>query len=215
MAIRTLPGSQQLRMQYRQSKKFIKIIKWFAGLLVLLLISFFVLLYYETAVTGKTDSYVYALPFASGTSHQVVQGYGGLFSHQQIAALDFEMPVGTAVYAARGGTIYSYRDNSDEGGFTAAYKNKANYIIIRHDDGSFGCYWHLQKNGVLVRKGRVDKGQQIGFSGATGQVVRPHLHFSVKTKLTYDKDSFVQTKFNTTKGICILKNRSSYERPAD
>lgn len=215
MAIRTLPGSQQLRMQYRQSKKFIKIIKWFAGLLVLLLISFFVLLYYETAVTGKTDSYVYALPFASGTSHQVVQGYGGLFSHQQIAALDFEMPVGTPVYAARGGTIYSYRDNSDEGGLTGIYKNKANYIIIRHDDGSFGCYWHLQKNGVLVRKGRVDRGQQIGFSGATGQVVRPHLHFSVKTKLTYDKDSFVQTKFNTTKGICILKNRSSYERPAD
>lgn len=185
------------------------------ALAALLIVAVLILFYYQTEVTDNTDAYIYELPYAKGTSHQVVQGYGGLFSHQQIAALDFEMPEGTPVYAARGGMIYSYSDNSDEGGFTAGYKNKANYIIIRHDDGSFGCYWHLQKHGVLIRKGRVGKGQQIGFSGATGQVVRPHLHFSVKKKLTYDKDSFVQTKFNTTKGICILKNRSSYERPAE
>ncbi|MFT3674298.1 MAG: M23 family metallopeptidase [Chitinophagaceae bacterium] len=178
----------------------------------MLLIAVLILIYYQTDVTDNLDTYTYELPYAKGTSHQVVQGYGGLFSHQYIAALDFEMPVGTPVYAARGGTIYSYRDNSDEGGLTASYKNKANYIIIQHDDGSFGCYWHLQKNGVLVRKGRVDRGQQIGLSGATGQVVRPHLHFSVKKKLTYDKDSFVQTRFRTSDGVLLLKNRASYER---
>jgi murein DD-endopeptidase MepM/ murein hydrolase activator NlpD len=132
-----------------------------------------------------------------------------------VAAIDFEMPVGTPVYAARGGIIYSYKDNSDEGGPFSKYKNKANYIIIKHDDGSFGCYWHLQKNGVLVKHGHVSGGQQIGFSGATGLVLRPHLHFSVKLKLDYQMDSFIRTKFKTTKGLILLRRDETYERPAD
>lgn len=196
-----------------KSKRLKRIVIWLTATATLLLIALLILFYYQTEVTDNLDTYTYELPYAKGSDHQVVQGYGGLFSHQHIAALDFEMSEGTPVYAARGGIIYSYRDNSDESGLTASYKNKANYIIIQHDDGSFGCYWHLQKNGVLIRKGRVDKGQQIGFSGATGQVVKPHLHFSVKKKLTYDKDSFTRTRFNKTKGVCILKNRGSYERP--
>ncbi len=56
------------------------------------------------------------------------------------------------------------------------------------------------------------KGQLIGYSGATGFTLRPHLHFSVKTKLNYDKDAFVQTKFITTNGIQILQSGNSYER---
>jgi len=123
------------------------------------------------------------------------------------------MPVGTPVFAAREGTVYNYKDDSNEGGVIGNYKNKANYLIIQHDDGSFGCYWHLAKSGVLVTKGHVEKGQLIGLSGATGLVIRPHLHFSVKRKLSYDKDSFVQTKFRTTDGIVILDDWETYERP--
>jgi murein DD-endopeptidase MepM/ murein hydrolase activator NlpD len=55
------------------------------------------------------------------------------------------MPEGTPVYAAREGVIYSFKDDSNEGGPFANYEKKANYIIIKHNDGSFGCYWHLQK----------------------------------------------------------------------
>lgn len=169
----------------------------------------------STDVTPNIDSYVYELPFKRGDKYKVVQGYGGLFSHRHIAALDFEMPVGTPVHAARGGIIYSYKDNSDEGGIFSKYKNKANYIIIKHDDGSFGCYWHLQKNGVLVKKGKVNTGQQIGISGATGLVLRPHLHFSVKLKLNYQVNSFTRTKFNTTKGVVLLERGEAYKRPVD
>jgi murein DD-endopeptidase MepM/ murein hydrolase activator NlpD len=125
------------------------------------------------------------------------------------------MPIGTPIYAAREGIIFSYKDDSDEGGPFSKYKNKANYIIIKHDDGSFGCYWHLKKNGVLVKSGRVAVGQQIGFSGATGQVLRPHLHFSVKRKLNYEMNSFIKTKFKTSVGITLLENGESYERPKD
>jgi murein DD-endopeptidase MepM/ murein hydrolase activator NlpD len=166
---------------------------------LLLIIGLSVYFSWTTPVTKNTDPYIYDLPYKEGSSHKVVQGYGGMFSHKYKAALDFSMPVGTPVYAARNGTVYSFKDDSDEGGPWPKYNNKANYMIIMHDDGSFGCYWHLQKNGVAVKKGIVSKGQLIGYSGKTGFVLRPHLHFAVKRKLNYEKDSFVRTKFKTDK----------------
>lgn len=163
--------------------------------------------------TNNLDTYIYDLPFSKGSSHKVIQGYGGLFSHRNIAALDFYMPVGTPVYAAREGIVYSYKDDSEKGGLLPGYKKHANYIIIKHPDGSFGCYWHLKYKGVITKKGTVQKGQLIGYSGNTGFVLGPHLHFSVKKVLNYEKDSFVKTKFNTTKGVLILKRGETYGRP--
>jgi murein DD-endopeptidase MepM/ murein hydrolase activator NlpD len=180
--------------------------------LIIGLIIYFLL---GSEVTKNVDDYVYELPFKEGTSHRVVQGYGGLFSHKNKAALDFKMTEGTPVYAAREGEIYAYKDDSDEGGPFSKYERKANYIIIQHRDGSFGCYWHLQKNGVVVKKGFITRGQLIGYSGSTGFVLWPHLHFAVKRKLNYEKDSFVRTKFRTTKGIQFLKSGRSYERPLE
>jgi murein DD-endopeptidase MepM/ murein hydrolase activator NlpD len=184
------------------------------SILISLLIVGGLVIYFTSGskVTNNLDTYIYDLPFAEGTRHKVVQGYGGLFSHKNKAALDFNTPEGTPVYAAREGIIYSFKDDSNEGGLFTSEK-KANYIIIRHADGSFGCYWHLQKNGVAVKKGRVAKGQLIGYSGSTGFVLRPHLHFTVKRRLNYEKDSFVKTKFRTTKGIQLLESGEVYEKP--
>lgn len=198
-----------------RQKRFPRIIKTILLVALILTFGLVFLFYYSTSVTKNTDNYEYQLPFAKGDRHRVVQGYGGLFSHSHIAALDFEMPIGTSIYAAREGVIFSYKDDSDEGGPFSKYKNEANYIIIKHDNGSFGCYWHLKKNGVLVKSGRVTVGQQIGFSGATGLVLRAHLHFSVKRKLNYEMNSFVKTKFKTSVGITLLENGESYERPKD
>lgn len=196
-------------------KRFSRISKSFFILAFLFATSFVILFYYSTSVTKNIDNYAYELPFKKGAMCRVVQGYGGLFSHRHIAAIDFEMPTGASVYAARGGLIYSYKDDSNEGGPFSKYKNKANYIIIKHDDGSFGCYWHLQKNGVIVKHGYVSEGQQIGYSGATGFVLRPHLHFSVKLKLNYQINSFIRTKFKTAKGLILLERGETYERPSD
>ena len=196
-------------------KRFSRAIKAFFIVVFILAIGFAILFYYSTSVTKNVDTYEYELPFQKGTKHQVVQGYGGLFSHRYIAAIDFEMPTGTPVCAARDGIIYSYKDDSDQGGLFSKYKNKTNYIIIKHDDGSFCCYWHLKKNGVLIKSGHVSVGQQIGLSGATGQVLRPHLHFSVKRILNYQMNSFVKTKFKTSKGAIFLENGETYERPKD
>ena len=181
--------------------------------ILLITVSLFVFSILGSSVTKNLDIYIYDLPFKEGTKHRIVQGYGGLFSHNHIAALDFDMPEGTPVYTAREGVSYAFKDDSDEGGPFPEYKNKANFIIIKHNDGSFGCYWHLKKNGVVIKKGFVAKGQLIGYSGSTGFILRPHLHFSVKRKLNYEKDSFVRTKFKTGNGIKLLNNGGLYERP--
>jgi murein DD-endopeptidase MepM/ murein hydrolase activator NlpD len=182
-------------------------------ILLLIIPGFVVYCSLSSKVTKNLDTYIYDLPFKEGTRHKVVQGYGGIFSHRNKAAIDFYMPEGTPVYAAREGAVYSFKDDSNEGGPFTKYEKKANYIIIRHNDGSFGCYWHLKRNGVRVKKGVVAKGQLIGYSGNTGFVVRPHLHFTVKRKLNYERDSFVRTKFRTAKGIRLLENGETYEKP--
>lgn len=179
-------------------------------LIILGLVVYFSL---SSTITNNLDTYIYDLPFKKGARYKVVQGYGRMFSHKNKAALDFNMSEGTPVHAAREGIIYSYKDDSNEGGPFSKYGKKANYIIIQHEDGSFGCYWHLQKNGVVVKKGMVAKGQLIGYSGHTGFVLRPHLHFAVKRKLNYEKDSFIRTKFRTTKGILLLENGETYKKP--
>lgn len=184
-----------------------------AFILLIILTGLFIYFSLSSKVTDNLDTYIYELPFKEGTRHKVVQGYGGMFSHKHKAALDFSMPEGTPIYAARGGIVYSFKDDSNEGGPFSKYEKKANYIILKHNDGSFGCYWHFKKNGVIVKKGIVIKGQLIGYSGSTGFVLRPHLHFAVKSKLNYEKDSFVKTKFNTTKGARLLEKGETYERP--
>ncbi len=181
--------------------------------IALIIAEIFIFRSVSSEVTKNVDPYTYELPFAKATSHKIVQGYGGLFSHKNVAALDFDLPEGTAVYAARGGEIFRYKDDSDEGGLFAKYEKKANFIIIKHDDGSYGCYWHLQKNGVVVKEGSVVKGQLIGNSGSTGFVLSPHLHFSVKRILNYSMDAYVKTKFQTTNGSIFLENKKEYSRP--
>lgn len=84
--------------------------------------------------------------------------------------------------------------------------------MIQHADGSFGCYWHLKYKGVVIKKGQVSKGQIIGYSGSTGFLFNPHLHFSVKRQLGYQKDFFVRTKFLTSSGIQFLKMWRTYKR---
>lgn len=192
-----------------------KIIFIFLSSIVFVVAGYFIYFSLGSKVTKNLDTYIYDLPFKEGTKHKIVQRYGGLFSHKHKAALDFDMPEGTPVYTAREGIVYAYKDGSNEGGPFPKYEHKANYIIIKHSDGSFGCYWHLQKNGVVIKKGTVAKGQIIGYSGRTGFVLWPHLHFAVKRRLNYEMDSFVKTRFRTTKGIQLLRSGETYEKPLE
>lgn len=149
------------------------------------------------------DSYVYQLPYAPGSKYKVTQGYNGSFSHQgsNRYAIDWQMPEGTPVYAARGGVVVRIKDDSSTGGSSLKYDPFNNYVLIRHDDGTLGHYCHLQKGGVAVKPGqRVEVGQQIALSGNTGFSTGGHLHFSVfKTKDGRERIS-IPVRFRTADG---------------
>ncbi len=126
------------------------------------------------------DDHVYLLPYRPGTSAPIGQGYNGRYSHQGLYCLDFDMPEGTKVHAARGGTVISVKEDSNRGCKHAKCKGLSNYIVICHDDGTMANYIHLKQNGSMVKPGqRVEAGEMIGLSGNTGWSSGPHLHFEV------------------------------------
>jgi len=157
-------------------------------------------------------SYVYWLPVQKGKKCFLIQAYNSKMSHRNELSLDFKMKKGTRIYAVRDGVVEEIKADSDEGGLGDKYLSKGNHIIIRHNDGSKAMYWHLQKDGVMVKPGElVTKGQYIGLSGNTGYTAFPHLHFEVIDK----NDRQIPTRFLTKKGIRYLRPANWYRSTQD
>jgi murein DD-endopeptidase MepM/ murein hydrolase activator NlpD len=130
----------------------------------------------------QTQPYLYSLPF-QGT-FPVLQGPHGTYSHGPGSgdeeATDWQMPVGTTVCAAREGIVIALRSDCRKGGPDLKWLHENNYVVIKHEDGTYAEYDHLKHKGVLVRLGdRVRTGQAIALSGDTGYATEPQLHFSV------------------------------------
>lgn len=128
------------------------------------------------------DTVRYQFPLKPAEDFTIVQGFGGAFSHKGASryAVDIAVPVGTPVYAARGGRVIDIKASSDSGGPEKSFADEANFIAILHADNTVGEYYHLKKNGVAVSLGdTVSTGDKIGFSGNTGFSTIPHLHFAV------------------------------------
>ncbi|HMJ47245.1 MAG TPA: M23 family metallopeptidase [Ferruginibacter sp.] len=160
----------------------------------------------------EDTSYVYSLPYETGASHLLIQGYYSAFSHKKRAALDFRMKRGTPVLAAREGVVLRLKENGTRGGLHKKYRPQGNYVIIEHADKTRAGYWHLQQNGVLVNVGdSISKGQLIGLSGKTGYTALPHLHFLVWTNPRGQWQQ-VPTRFMTQDGPRYLKPLRKYKK---
>jgi len=138
---------------------------------------------------------VYLLPYAHGTKRMLTQGYFGRVTHAGLNALDFDLPEGTEVRAARGGIVYHVKDSSSVGGLSGEYAQWGNSIDVIHADGTWAVYAHLKHNGARVQVGQqVQAGDLLGYSGATGMANGPHLHFAVY-KATWQQPKTVPTVF--------------------
>jgi murein DD-endopeptidase MepM/ murein hydrolase activator NlpD len=156
----------------------------------------------KTGRKNDDSSYVYWLPYEKGVRHLFIQGANSGFSHKGELSFDFKMKKGSKICAARPGTVIGTKYDSDKGGLKDEFLGDGNHIIVQHDDGSTAHYWHLEKNGVLVKVGEiVKKGQLIGYSGNTGYTAFPHLHFQIIDPGGKE----ILARFQTKKGIIYLR----------
>jgi len=127
---------------------------------------------------------LYVLPYEVGTGHEMVHGNctapgtshqdGGTRQH----AYDFDMPTGTVLIAARAGEVSAVLQSNMDG---TRIPGEENYVMITHDDGTHGRYFHITLNGSMVAVGQVvGQGDPIALSGDPGESHGPHLHFVVE-----------------------------------
>ncbi len=150
------------------------------------------------------EDLLYRLPYATGKSYYVLQGYGSRLSHTgpEEYTVDFKMREGTSVHAARGGIVAKLEESHARGCWRGGCGKYANYVVILHDDWTTGEYYHLKQNGALVELGdRVVAGQKIGLSGDTGNSALPHLHFGVYRAAPWGKFQSVPVRFSSVDGI--------------
>lgn len=127
----------------------------------------------------------YRLPFALASRYEVSQAFPTLVTHGDASsrhAVDFVMPIGTGIYAARGGTVIQIADQYYSAGLDPDTDlARANIVRVLHDDGTMSLYAHLNWNSIRVRPGqRIARGEYIADSGNTGFSSGPHLHFVVQ-----------------------------------
>ena len=149
------------------------------------------------------DDVVYLLPFGEGDERRLDQGYFGRFSHDGRHALDFSMPEGSTIRAARAGTVCDVVEKFSEGGTEERFRKAGNVVRVLHADGTIATYAHLQKDGAIVEVGEaVRAGQAIARSGNTGFSAGPHLHFEVASPadITANKMKSHATRFETASG---------------
>ena len=88
--------------------------------------------------------------------------------------LDYRVPSGTPVHALNTGTVLLAQSLYFEG----------NCVMIDHGQGLLSLYLHLSEIGVKEGD-HIERGQQIGLSGATGRATGPHLHIAVRWQGVY------------------------------
>lgn len=99
-------------------------------------------------------------------------GHRRIFNGQPRAphsGADLRAATGTPVHASNSGRVVLAKNLFFSG----------NAVFIDHGLGVYSVYLHLSS--MRVRPGdRVERGQVIGLSGATGRVTGPHLHWGVR-----------------------------------
>ncbi|MBL4631249.1 MAG: M23 family metallopeptidase [Paraglaciecola sp.] len=148
--------------------------------------------------------FAYQYPYAIDDYFPIVQGFGGGYSHRGASkyAVDFAMPIGTPIHAARAGVVIDLVEHHSRGGASRQYAKYANYVVILHDDDTTGEYYHLKKNGVVVTLGtQIKAGAKIGYSGNTGFSSLPHLHFAVYQAQPFGKYQSLPFLFKSARDL--------------
>ena len=106
--------------------------------------------------------YPFAWPAAGVVTKRFQSGHG---------AIDVAVAYDCPVYAARAGTVV--RVDWDDSGYWGFW------VVIDHGEGLRSYYAHLKGASVAVGQW-VERGQEIGRMGSTGNSTGPHVHFEIR-----------------------------------
>jgi murein DD-endopeptidase MepM/ murein hydrolase activator NlpD len=168
----------------------------------------------DVTITNYDKLYQYDLPFCKGGAFRLNQGYNGQFSHRDENALDFTMPEGTEIVAARDGIVVQVETGNTEACPREECSKFNNYIVIMHVDGTFAKYLHIRHDGSTRRVGSpVKRGDVIAYSGNVGWSSAPHLHF-VCILPAFGKSNSLETQFriDTGNSAVLLQPGNLYSR---
>lgn len=133
-----------------------------------------------TTTKAPTSSYI-SLTYPCPAYKTITCGYGAYYGH---TGCDFSTGgrVDQKIVAAESGTVIISTDLTNLDG---TYRSYGRYIVIRHDkktsSGQTVYTLYAHNNSRLVYEGQyVTKGQQIAWSGSTGNSTGPHCHFEVR-----------------------------------
>ncbi len=153
------------------------------------------------------------LPFESGTEYRI-SNPKGRYAHKNFPvckyADDFIVKEGTSVLAVKPGKVFCVKKDStnyfDPNNPEIGRKNMkiigelckkyTNLVCIKHDDGTFTEYLHLQPDIPVKWGDKVQIGQEIGKVGMNGMTNKPHLHFNAVRPSKYDIESLRTAYFD-------------------
>lgn len=119
----------------------------------------------RTVSTGSSSSSGYVWPCRGSITSGF--GYRGSYFH---GGIDIAVPTGTPVGSVKAGTVIA-------AGWMGG-DSYGNAVYVDHG-GTISRYAHLSKI-TCTRGQHVDRGEQIGLSGSTGNSTGPHLHLEIR-----------------------------------
>ena len=158
-----------------------------------------------SSTTEPDPDVVYAVPFGGSARRPLIQGFDGEGTHlgSMRYSLDFGMPQGTPILAAREGVVLYLQDGFTEGRADPALLERANLVVIAHGDGTMASYGHLER-GITVAVGdTVREGHVLGRSGRTGFAGQPHLHFHVGVRMLGEPGRTIPIRMRDRSGALI------------
>lgn len=168
----------------------------------------------------KLDS----LPFPDGTKYEIGHS-NGKFAHENLPeskyAVDFLLPLNTPILAAKEGLVFNIKNKSTTYHNSIMLENLpilklrklaekyTNWVGIDHKDGTYSEYLHLDTN-VKVKEGEeIKAGYLLGYTGLSGILDRPHLHFNVFETST-GKPVSIPVWFSPAKDLKLYPKRYAF-----
>lgn len=116
--------------------------------------------YWDKPFIRPMDSNITSLYGSARTYNGILKSYHG--------GVDFRARTPLPILATNDGIVVLAKERYYAGGT----------VIIDHGEGIYSCYFHMSRFDVSVGD-RIQRGENIGLTGATGRITGPHLHFGL------------------------------------